>query len=50
MRVSTIMDFHVLLKEDGAYPMILSKPWLTKSYVRNYQGERHMTIEVHPNQ
>jgi len=36
MRVSTIVDFHVVLKEDGAYPMILSRPWLTKSHVRNY--------------
>jgi len=26
MRVSTIIDFYVVLKEDGAYPMILSKP------------------------
>jgi hypothetical protein len=26
MRVSTIVDFYVVLKEDGAYPMILSKP------------------------
>jgi len=36
MRVSTIVDFHVVLEEDGAYPMILSKPWLTKSHARNY--------------
>jgi len=26
MRVSTIVDFHVVLEEDGAYPMILGKP------------------------
>ncbi len=26
MRVSTIVDFHVVLKEDGAYPMILGRP------------------------
>jgi len=26
MTISTIMDFHVVLKEDGAYPMILSRP------------------------
>jgi hypothetical protein len=49
MKVSTTMDFHVVLKEDGAYPMILSKPWLTKSHVRNYWGEWYITIEVHPN-
>ncbi len=36
MRVSTIVDFHVVLEEDGAYPMILGKPWLTKSHARNY--------------
>jgi len=38
----------VVLEEDGAYPMILSKPWLTKSHVRNYWGEGYMTIKVHP--
>jgi len=26
MRVSTIVDFHVVLKEDGVYPMILGRP------------------------
>jgi hypothetical protein len=26
MRVSTIMNFHVVLEEDGAYPMILGRP------------------------
>jgi hypothetical protein len=36
MKVSTIMDFHVVLEENGAYPMILSRPWLTKSHVKNY--------------
>jgi hypothetical protein len=50
MRVSTIMDFYVVLKENGAYPMILGKPWLTKLHARNYWGEGYMTIEVHPNQ
>jgi hypothetical protein len=35
-KVSTIMDFHVVLEEDGAYPMILGRPWLTKSHGRNY--------------
>jgi hypothetical protein len=25
MKVSTIMDFHVVLKEDGVYPMILNR-------------------------
>jgi len=24
------------LEEDGAYPMILGRPWLTKSHARNY--------------
>jgi hypothetical protein len=49
MKVSTIVDFYVVLKEDGAYPMILGRPWLTKSHARNYWGERYMTIGVHPN-
>ncbi len=49
MRVSTIVDFHVVLKEDGAYPMILGRPWLTKSHTRNYWGEGYMIIGVHPN-
>jgi len=49
MRISTIVDFHVVLEEDGAYPMILGKPWLTKSHARNYWGEGYMTIGVHPN-
>ncbi len=49
MRVSTIMDFHVVLEEDGAYPMILGKPWLTKSHAKNYWGEGYMTIGIHPN-
>jgi len=39
MRVFTIVDFHVVLEEDGAYPMILGRPWLTKSHARNYWGE-----------
>jgi len=43
------VDFHVVLEEDGAYPMILGRPWLTKSHARNYWGERYMTINVHPN-
>jgi hypothetical protein len=47
MRVSTIVDFHVVLEEDGAYPMILGRPWLTKSHARNYWGEGYMTIGVH---
>jgi len=49
MGVSTIMDFHVVLEEDGAYPMILSRPWLTKSHARSYWGEGYMTIGVHLN-
>ncbi len=49
MKVSTIVDFHVVLEENGAYSMILGRPWLTKSHVRNYWGEGYMTIGVHPN-
>jgi len=49
MKVSTIVDFHVVLEEDGAYPMILGRPWLTKSHARNYWCEGYMTIGVHPN-
>jgi hypothetical protein len=49
MRVSTIVDFHVVLEEDGAYPMILNRPWLTKLHVRNYWVEGYMTIGVHLN-
>jgi hypothetical protein len=44
------MDFHVVLKENGVYPMILDRPWLTKSHIRNYWGKRYMTIRVHLNQ
>jgi hypothetical protein len=36
MKVSTVVDFHVVLKEDGAYLMVLSRPWLTKSHARKY--------------
>jgi hypothetical protein len=50
MKVSTIVDFHVVLKEDGAYPMILSRPWLTKSHVKNYWGERYTIVKIHLNQ
>jgi len=49
MGVSTIVDFHVVLEEDGAYPMILGRHWLTKSHARNYWGEGYMTIGIHPN-
>jgi hypothetical protein len=49
MKVSTIVDFHVVLEEDGAYPMILNRIWLTKSHVKNYWGKTYMTIGVHPN-
>ncbi len=48
MKVSTIVDFHVVLEEDGAYP--IGRPWLTKSHARNYWGKGYMTIGVHPNQ
>jgi hypothetical protein len=49
MRVSTIVDFHVVLEENGAYPMTLGRPLLIKSHARNYWGEGYMTIKVHPN-
>jgi hypothetical protein len=49
MKVFTIVDFHVVLEEDGAYLMILGKPWLTKFHARNYWGEGYMTIGFHPN-
>jgi len=49
MRVSTIVDFHVVLEEDGAYLMILGRPWLIKSHARNDWGEGYMTIGIHPN-
>jgi hypothetical protein len=49
MKVSTIVDFHVVLEEDGAYPMILGRSWLTKSHTRNYWGKGYMTIGVHHN-
>jgi hypothetical protein len=48
-RVSTIVDFHVVLEENGAYLMILGRPWLTKSHARNYWGKGYMTVGVHPN-
>jgi hypothetical protein len=40
MRVSTIVNFHVVLEEDRVYPMILGRPWITKSHARNYLGRR----------
>jgi len=49
MRVSTIVDFHVVLEKDGVYLMILGRPWLIKSHARNYWGKGYMTIGVHPN-
>jgi len=49
MRVSIIMDLHVVLEEDGACPMILCRLWSIKSHARNYWGERYMTIGVHLN-
>ncbi|CAK9236000.1 unnamed protein product [Sphagnum troendelagicum] len=49
MRVSTIVDFHVVLEEDEAYPMILGRSWVTKSHARNYWGEGYMAIGVHLN-
>ncbi len=49
MRVSTIVDFHVVLEEKRAYSMILNRPWLTKLHAKNYWGEGYMTIGIHPN-
>ena len=46
--IFTSVDFHVVLEEDGSYPMILSHSWLTKTHVRNYWGEGYMTIEKRP--
>ena len=31
--ISTAVDFHVMLEEAGSYPMILGRPWLTKTHV-----------------
>ena len=39
LEISTAVDFHVVQKEDGSYMMILGRPWLTKTHVRNYWGE-----------
>jgi hypothetical protein len=36
LKVSTIVDFHVVLKENEAYPMIYGRPWLIKSHAKNY--------------
>ena len=47
--ISTAVDFHVVLEEDKSYPMILRRPWLTKSHIRNYGGEGYMTIGKGPN-
>ena len=46
--ISTAVDFHVVLEEDGSYLMILGRPWLTKAHVRNYWGEGYMTIGKKP--
>jgi len=43
------VDFHVVLEEDGAHLMMLSRLWLTKSHGRNYWGKGYMTIGVHLN-
>jgi hypothetical protein len=50
MKVSTIMDFHMVIEEDGAYPTILGRLWLIKLHVRNYWDIGYMTIGVHHNQ
>jgi hypothetical protein len=49
MKVSTIVDSYVVPKENGAYLMILNKLWLTKSHIKNYWGERYMTIGIRLN-
>jgi hypothetical protein len=49
MRVSTIVDFHVVLKENGAYLIIQGKHWSTKSHAKNYWVEGYTTIGVHLN-
>jgi hypothetical protein len=49
MEIFAIVDFHVVLKEDGAYPMILGGPWVTKSHAKIYWGKGYMTIVVHLN-
>ena len=46
--ISTVVDFHVVLEEDGSYLMILGRPWLTKTHVRNYWDEGYMTIGKGP--
>ncbi len=43
MRVSTIVDFHVVLEEDGAYPMIFGRPWLIKSHALEEKSQ-YVTI------
>lgn len=47
--IFTAIDFHVVLEENGSYPMILGQPWLTKAHVQNYWDEGYMTIgkELH---
>jgi len=42
-KVFTIMDFHVVLEENGTYPMILIRFWLTKSHAK------YMIIKAHFN-
>jgi membrane protein CcdC involved in cytochrome C biogenesis len=43
IRVFTIVNFHVVLEENEAYPMILIRFWLIKSHAR------YMIIEAHFN-
>jgi len=42
MKVSTIVDFYVVLEEDGVYSMRRGKPWLSKSHVEIYWGKRYV--------
>lgn len=49
MKIFTIVDFYVVLEEDGAYPLIWGKLWLSKSHVRIYWGKGFMTIGIHHN-
>jgi hypothetical protein len=37
--ISTAVDFHVVLDEDGSYPMILGRPWLTKAHVKVFMND-----------
>jgi hypothetical protein len=42
IKVSTIVDFYVVLEEDGVYSMRRCKPWLSKSHVEIYWGKGYV--------